>query len=89
MRLVDRVASFLFDRRMLLVLDNFEHVATAATVVAEVLAACPLLDVLATSRGSLRLSAEANFPSPHSRCRIPSAATNSMRWAPTQESSSS
>ena len=44
MRLVDRVASFLFDRRMLLVLDNFEHVASAATVVAEVLAACPLVD---------------------------------------------
>ena len=61
-RLVDRVASFLFDRRMLLVLDNFEHVATAATVVAELLAACPLLEVLATSRGSLRLSGEHEFP---------------------------
>jgi predicted ATPase/DNA-binding CsgD family transcriptional regulator len=61
-RLVDRVASFLFDRRMLLVLDNFEHVATAAVVVAEVLAACPLLEVLATSRGSLRLSGEHDFP---------------------------
>jgi predicted ATPase/DNA-binding CsgD family transcriptional regulator len=61
-RLVDRVASFLLDRRMLLVLDNFEHVAIAATVVAEVLTACPLLDVLATSRGSLRLSGEHEFP---------------------------
>src|SRR3984957_19653252 len=61
-RLVDRVASFLFDRRMMLVLDNFEHVATAATVVTELLAACPLLDVLATSRGSLRLSGEYEFP---------------------------
>jgi len=59
---VDRLASFLFDRRMLLVLDNFEHVASAATVVAEVLAACPSLDVLATSRGSLRLSGEHEFP---------------------------
>jgi predicted ATPase/DNA-binding CsgD family transcriptional regulator len=61
-RLVDRLASFLLDRRMLLVLDNFEHVATAATVVAEVLAACPLLEVLATSRGCLRLSGEHEFP---------------------------
>ena len=60
--LVDRLASFLCDRRMLLVLDNFEHVASAATVVAEVLAACPSLDVLATSRGSLRLSGEHEFP---------------------------
>ena len=61
-RLVDRIASFLLGRRMLLVLDNFEHVATAATVVAELLAACPLLEVLATSRGSLRLSGEHEFP---------------------------
>jgi predicted ATPase/DNA-binding CsgD family transcriptional regulator len=60
--LVDRLASFLFDRRILLVLDNFEHVATAAPVVAELLAACPLLKVLATSRGSLRLSGEHEFP---------------------------
>jgi predicted ATPase/DNA-binding CsgD family transcriptional regulator len=61
-RLVDRVASFLLDRRMLLVLDNFEHVASAATVVSEMLAACPLLEVLATSRGGLRLSGEHEFP---------------------------
>jgi predicted ATPase/DNA-binding CsgD family transcriptional regulator len=61
-RLVDRIASFLCERQMLLVLDNFEHVATGATVVAEVLAACPSLDVLATSRGSLRLSGEHEFP---------------------------
>jgi predicted ATPase len=59
---VDRLASFLFDRRILLVLDNFEHVATAAPLVSELLAACPLLDVLATSRGSLRLSGEHEFP---------------------------
>ncbi len=60
--LVDRLASFMFDRRMLLVLDNFEHVASAATVVAELLATCPSLDVLATSRGSLRLLGEYEFP---------------------------
>jgi predicted ATPase/DNA-binding CsgD family transcriptional regulator len=59
--LTDRLATYLFGRRMLLVLDNFEHVASAATVVAEVLAACPSLDVLATSRGSLRLSGEHEF----------------------------
>jgi predicted ATPase/DNA-binding CsgD family transcriptional regulator len=61
-RLVDRIALYLFDRRMLLVLDNFEHVASAALVVAELLAACPLLDVLATSLGRLRLSGEHEFP---------------------------
>ncbi len=60
--LLDRVASFLCDRQMLLVLDNFEHVASAAMVVAELLAACSSLEVLATSRGSLRLSGEHEFP---------------------------
>jgi predicted ATPase/DNA-binding CsgD family transcriptional regulator len=61
-RLLDRIGSVLLGQRMLLVLDNFEHVATAATVVAELLVACPLLEVLATSRGSLRLSGEREFP---------------------------
>jgi predicted ATPase len=61
-RLLDRIASFLFDRRMLLVLDNFEHVASAAMVVAELLSACPLLEILATSLRRLRLSGEYEFP---------------------------
>jgi predicted ATPase/tRNA A-37 threonylcarbamoyl transferase component Bud32 len=43
---------------MLLVLDNFEHVAGAAPVVAELLEACASLTVLATSRGGLRLYGE-------------------------------
>ena len=39
-------------RRMLLVLDNFEHVMEAAPEVADLLAACPDLVVLATSRAA-------------------------------------
>lgn len=46
----------------LLVLDNFEHVLDAATVVADLLDACPSLTVLVTSRGSLRLSGEHEYP---------------------------
>ncbi len=49
---------------MLLVLDNFEHVAEAAPQVAELLEACPALNVLVTSRAALHLSWEHRFPVP-------------------------
>jgi predicted ATPase/transcriptional regulator with XRE-family HTH domain len=44
--------------RLLLVLDNCEHLLPAAPLVADLLAACPGLTVLATSRESLRLRGE-------------------------------
>jgi predicted ATPase/DNA-binding XRE family transcriptional regulator len=46
------------DRRMLLTLDTFEHVLDAAPLVADLLANCPRLSVLATSRAPLRLNGE-------------------------------
>jgi predicted ATPase/class 3 adenylate cyclase len=49
-------------RELLLVLDNFEHVLDAAAGVATMLAACPGVTVLATSRAPLRLSFEREFP---------------------------
>jgi predicted ATPase/DNA-binding CsgD family transcriptional regulator len=52
------LVKFLCDRALLLVLDNFEHIIDAAPLVAELLAACPRLNVLATSRVRLRLSGE-------------------------------
>jgi predicted ATPase/DNA-binding SARP family transcriptional activator len=49
-------------RRLLLVLDNFEHLLPAAVRVAELLDAAPGLRVLATSRTPLRLSGEQEYP---------------------------
>ncbi len=46
----------------LLVLDNLEQVVEAAPDIAALLAACPSLKVLATSRVRLRLAAEYLFP---------------------------
>ncbi len=46
----------------LLILDNFEQVLPAATVVAEALEACPSLKVLVTSRSCLRIYGEQEFP---------------------------
>jgi predicted ATPase/DNA-binding XRE family transcriptional regulator len=62
--LVERLVSYLRDKRLLLLLDNWEHVLEAAPVVAELLQACTGLTVLATSRAALRLRGERLFPVP-------------------------
>jgi predicted ATPase/DNA-binding XRE family transcriptional regulator len=48
-------------KRLLLVLDNFEHVLDAASVVAELLAAASHLKIFITSRSVLHLSGEHEF----------------------------
>ena len=53
-----RIKAVLRAGRYLLVLDNFEHVVEAAPLVADLLAACPGLTVLSTSRVRLRISGE-------------------------------
>ncbi len=62
--LMDRLSAHLSDRRLLLVLDNFEQVSEAAPLVAELLGVCPNLNILATSRGSLRVSGERQYQVP-------------------------
>ena len=46
------------ERRLLLVIDNFEHVLPAAELIGELLSACSALTVLTTSRTALDLRAE-------------------------------
>jgi predicted ATPase len=45
-------------RRLLLLLDNLEHLLAAAEEVGELVACCPQLGVLVTSRAPLRLDGE-------------------------------
>src|SRR5215216_2927000 len=58
------LAGLFRERTLLLVLDNFEQVVRAAPAVAELLASCQQLVVLATSRAALRLSGECEFAVP-------------------------
>ena len=61
----DTVLGWLADRDVLLVLDNCEHLADAVAVLLErLLAACPRLAVLATSRARLRVPYEWVFTVP-------------------------
>jgi non-specific serine/threonine protein kinase len=54
--------AFLRGRRLLLVLDNFEQVVGAAPAVTALLAVCPGLNALVTSRVALRVLGEQEFP---------------------------
>jgi non-specific serine/threonine protein kinase len=56
------VTDYLRQQRALLVLDNFEHVLAAGPMVVDLLAACPAVKVLATSRTPLRLRGEILVP---------------------------
>lgn len=56
--LIEQLLDYLRGRRLLMVLDNFEHLLPAATVVADILGACPGVKVLATSRQTLHLRTE-------------------------------
>ncbi|MFT4297011.1 MAG: BTAD domain-containing putative transcriptional regulator, partial [Micropruina sp.] len=60
-----RIVGQLAERPTLLVMDNCEHLVDgAARWIAELLAAAPELQVLATSRSPLAISAEAVYPLP-------------------------
>jgi len=58
---LDVLKASLRHKQLLLVLDNFEQVVTAAPWLVELLQACPHLNILVTSRTLLRVSGEYEF----------------------------
>ena len=60
----DGLAEHVAEKSLLLLLDNFEHVVEAADALGDLLAACPNLRLLVTSREVLRLPAEQAYPVP-------------------------
>src|SRR5260370_30427952 len=74
-----RIKRQIGQRQVLLLLDNFEQVLSAATDVAELLAACPNLTILVTTRAPLRLRWEHVFSVP------PLALPESGRRPPSQQ----
>jgi predicted ATPase/class 3 adenylate cyclase len=60
----DGLAEYLADKSLLLLFDNFEHVVEAASGLSELLASCPNVRLLVTSRELLRVPGEQVYPVP-------------------------
>lgn len=78
---LDDLARALADNRLLLCIDNWEHLVEAAVQIAPLVAACPSLQIISTSREALRLRGEQVFwveplllPTPNSSYKPESAA---------------
>src|SRR5579863_6426899 len=61
-RLFEQVQQFLDHRRLLLILDNFEQVLSAAGEIERLLLTCPEVKVVVTSRAALHIQGEYEFP---------------------------
>jgi predicted ATPase/DNA-binding NarL/FixJ family response regulator len=85
----ESLQEYLRDKQLLLVLDNFEQVLAAAPLVSALLRACHRLKVLVTSRATLHLYDEQEFPVPplalpdHNRLRTmeKDASVSTMEFA--------
>ena len=62
--LVASLERYLRNRHILLLLDNYEHLLAAASLVTELLATASRMSVLVTSREALRLNGEHEYPVP-------------------------
>ncbi len=71
----EQLLDYIKDKEMLLILDNCEHVVTAASLLAyKLLKSCPKLKIIATSREALRCEGERvyslsslNYPKPNGK----------------------
>ncbi len=85
----DRPADVIADRRMLLVLDNFEQIVSAGPLVSQLLRQCPGLQALVTSRVPLRVEGEQLFdveplaPPDAAALFVQRARESLRRWEPT------
>jgi len=59
---LNQVIRFLWDKHVLIVLDNYEHLLGGATIPSELLQACPKVKVLVTSRERLNFEEEWLLP---------------------------
>ncbi len=62
--MLDEIKKYLQNRKILLLLDNFEQLTTTAPHVYDLLMSCPQLKLIVTSREPLRLRGEQIFPVP-------------------------
>jgi predicted ATPase/transcriptional regulator with XRE-family HTH domain len=69
--------AYLREKRLLLVLDNFEHLLEAAAEMVDLIENSPVLVVLATSRAPLRVRGEQEYPVPP--LALPSSTQNTTQ----------
>jgi len=69
----DTLAATVGDKRLMLVLDNFEHLLDAVAGLAQTVGACPRMTVLVTSREPLHVTVSGRSQS--TRC------TSAKRWS--------
>ncbi len=79
---LDALCAVIGERRVLLVLDNLEQVLGAAGDIAELVARCPSLQVVATSRAPLKIGAESEFVLPPLELPTPDATLDALRACP-------
>ncbi len=79
---VDALCAVIGARRVLLMLDNLEQVLDAAGEIAELVARCGALQVVATSRAPLKIGAESEFVLPPLELPAADATLESLRACP-------